>query len=59
MSYQNKRLHILPTSEPEIDAIKVVGNQDWFQIIGCFVDETSKIDKELFTDNLVADMELC
>ena len=45
MSYQNKRLHILPTNEPEIDAIKVVGNQDWFQIIGCFVDETSKIDK--------------
>lgn len=45
MSYENKRLHILPTNEPEIDAIKVVGNQDWFQIIGCFVDETSKIDK--------------
>lgn len=45
MSDMNRKIYILPTNEPEIDALKVVGNQDWFQIIGCFVDETSKIDK--------------
>ena len=43
MSYTNKPKH-LETDEANIQAITMVANQDWFEIIGHLVDETSEVD---------------
>lgn len=43
MSYTNKPKH-LETDEANIQAITMVANQDWFEIIGNLVDETSEVD---------------
>ena len=43
MSYTNKPRH-LNTDEANIQAITMVANQDWFEIIGHLVDETSEVD---------------
>ena len=43
MSYTNKPRH-LNTDEANIQAITMVANQDWFEIIGNLVDETSEVD---------------
>lgn len=43
MSYTNKPKH-LDTDEANIQAITMVANQDWFEIIGHLVDETSEVD---------------
>ena len=45
MTTQIKKPRHLDTSPEDIQAIKQVANQDFFQVIGCFVDETSKIDR--------------
>ena len=43
MSYTNKPKY-LETDEANIQAITMVANQDWFEIIGHLVDETSEVD---------------
>ena len=43
MSYTNKPRH-LDTDEANIQAITMVANQDWYQILGHLVDETSEVD---------------
>lgn len=42
-NYEPKPKH-LDTDDANIQAITMVANQDWFQIIGCMVDETSSVD---------------
>ena len=43
MSYTNKPKYLI-TDEANIQAITMVANQDWFEIIGHLVDETSDVD---------------
>ncbi len=43
MSYTNKPKYLI-TDEANIQAITLVANQDWFQILGHLVDETSDVD---------------